>query len=215
MPEIFEKLRNHLPEFIFNQLGKAIRNGNCTPEQYKNRVNHFLSQCAHESQNFTRLTENLNYSYEGLLKTFKKYFTPITAAECAHQPEKIANIVYGGRLGNTEPGDGWKFRGRGCLQITGRENYHAFQNMLWVQQNELSEDDFNIILGNPDIVATDYALLSATWFFDKNNIWDICDEGNDNLTIRKVTRRINGGFVGLDERIKLFRKFESILNTGL
>lgn len=212
MPIDLSKLENHLPKFIYDQLPNAIRNGEVTDEQYKNRLTHFISQCAHESQNFTRLTENLNYSYEGLLKTFKKYFTPTEAADYAHQPERIANRIYASRMGNGDEssGDGFRFRGRGALQLTGKQNYYDLDNFI-----HNSNTSYFGVVAKPELVATDYALLSATWFFDKNNIWQECDYGGDDNRIKVITRMINGGIKGLDERIKLFRKFEQILNSSL
>jgi len=169
------------------------------------RLAHFLAQCSHESANFTALRENLNYSADGLRKIFGKYFpTDALAAQYARQPEKIANRVYSSRMGNGDEasGDGFKFRGRGYIQLTGKENYAAFDKIV--------EED---ILANPDLVATKYPLLSAAFFFNKNNLWAICDKGDSIDVVTMVTKRVNGGTHGLEDRINKFRLFNSSLNA--
>jgi len=169
------------------------------------RLAHFLAQCAHESGNFTAVKENLNYSADGLRKIFGKYFpTDALAAQYARQPEKIANRVYASRMGNGNEasGDGFKFRGRGYIQLTGKENYAAFDKIV--------EED---ILANPDLVATKYPLLSAAFFFNKNGLWAICDKGDSIDIVTMVTKRVNGGTHGLEDRITKFRLFNSSLNS--
>ena len=167
------------------------------------KLSHFLSQCAHESGNFKFLNENLNYSADGLRKIFPKYFPTIEAAnKYARQPEKIANKVYGGRMGNGDEasGDGYKFRGRGFIQLTGKHNYAAFDKFV--------DDD---IMANPDLVATKYPLTSAAFFFHKNKLWDICDKGHSHDVVLAVTKRVNGGVHGLEERQKNFDFFHNTL----
>jgi putative chitinase len=167
------------------------------------KLSHFLSQCAHESGNFKFLNENLNYSADGLRKIFPKYFPTLEAAnKYARQPEKIANKVYGGRMGNGDEasGDGFKFRGRGYIQLTGKDNYAAFDKFV--------DDD---ILANPDLVATKYPLMSAAFFFHKNKLWDICDKGHTHDVVVAVTKRVNGGVHGLEERQKNFDFFHNTL----
>jgi putative chitinase len=169
------------------------------------RLAHFLAQCAHESGNFTAVKENLNYSADGLRKIFGKYFpTDALAAQYARQPEKIANRVYASRMGNGDEasGDGFKFRGRGYIQLTGKENYTAFDKIV--------EED---ILANPDLVATKYPLLSAAFFFNKNGLWAICDKGDSIDVVTMVTKRVNGGTHGIEDRIAKFRLFNSSLNS--
>jgi putative chitinase len=163
------------------------------------RAIHFFAQCAHETGNFRKFEENLNYSADGLRTVFRKYFTPAQAAQYARQPERIANRVYGNRMGNgpEESGDGWKFRGRGALQLTGRNNYQLFS--AYVDDAEILED--------PAPVATAYAFDSALYFFGKNNLWQICDNGTDDAAIKTLTKRINGGTNGLEHRTELTRKF--------
>ena len=167
------------------------------------RLSHFLSQCAHESGNFKFVRENLNYSADGLRKIFPKYFPTIEAAnKYARQPEKIANKVYGGRMGNGDEasGDGFKFRGRGYIQLTGKDNYAAFDKFV--------DDD---IMANPDLVATKYPLTSAAFFFHKNKLWDVCDKGHGDDIVLAVTKRVNGGTHGLADRQEKFDLFHSTL----
>ena len=163
------------------------------------RAAHFFGQTGHETAAFKLFSENLNYSANGLSKIFGKYFPGDLEEEYARKPEKIASRVYGNRMGNgdEESGDGWKFRGRGALQLTGKNNYTAFAKYLNRPE----------ILDNPDLVATEYAFESAMFFFDKNNLWSICDKGIDSNTITKLTRRINGGTNGLDHRKLLTLKY--------
>lgn len=167
------------------------------------RLSHFLSQCAHESGNFKFLKENLNYSADGLRKVFPKYFPTLEAAnKYAKQPEKIANKVYGSRMGNGDEasGDGFKFRGRGYIQLTGKDNYAAFDKFV--------DDD---IMTDPDLVATKYPLTSAAFFFHKNNLWSVCDKGHSHDVVVSVTKRVNGGINGLDDRQKNFDFFYGTL----
>lgn len=167
------------------------------------RLAHFLAQCAHESANFTALRENLNYSAQSLRKVFGKYFpTDALANAYARQPEKIANRVYGGRMGNGDEasGDGFKFRGRGYIQLTGKSNYKLFGDFIG--------DD---LIANPDLVATKYPLTSAGFFFQKNVLWAICDRGANDDIVTSVTRRVNGGTHGLEDRIAKFKKYHQLL----
>lgn len=163
----------------------------------KIRLAHFLSQASHESGYFLITTENLNYSATGLVATFPKYFTSETALSYARQPEKIANHVYANRMGNGDEnsGDGWKFRGRGFIQLTGFNNYNAFDATV--------HDD---VIKQPELVATKYALISGAWFFQVNKINQISDLGSSVAVITAVTKRVNGGLNGLHERIQLFQK---------
>jgi len=167
------------------------------------RAAHFFGQTSHETNEFLIFTENLNYSESGLKTTFGKYFPGNLASQYARQPEKIANRVYANRMGNgnENSGDGWKFRGRGAIQLTGRENYLAFSK--YINKPE--------IMVNPDLVSNEYAFESALFFFDKNKLWNICDGGIDKNTILKLTQRINGGTNGLSDResktIKYYRYY--------
>lgn len=160
---------------------------------------HFFGQVSHESGNFRLYSENLNYSKSGLLKTFRKYFNSTSAAAYARKPEKIANRVYANRMGNgpESSGDGWKYRGRGALQLTGKNNYQAFSDYLKKPE----------IMTNPDLVATEYSFDSAKFFFHRNKLWTICNKGISSTVITSLTRRINGGTNGLADRIKKTQKY--------
>ena len=163
------------------------------------RASHFFAQTSHETGGFKAFSENLNYSSHGLKNIFKKYFPHNLSESYARNPEKIANRVYGNRMGNGDEasGDGWKFRGRGALQLTGKNNYEAFAKYLNNPE----------ILENPDLVATKYSFDSAMFFFDRNKLWDICDKGINDPTILSLTKRINGGTHGLEDRIKKTKKY--------
>ena len=167
------------------------------------RLAHFLAQCALESANFTAVVENLNYSAQRLLQIFPKYFRNADVNAYARNPQKIGSRVYANRMGNgDEPsGDGFKYRGRGYIQLTGKNNYQAFSGFI-------GED----CVANPDLVATTYPLASAAFFFDSNNIWAICDRGADDATVTSVTKRVNGGTHGLADRIQYFKKFFAALS---
>jgi putative chitinase len=194
-----EALRGHIPDAVLAQIPDTAAKFNITTNL---RLAHFLSQCGHESGNFTAIKENLNYSADGLLKIFPKYFNTGINASYARQPEKIANRVYANRMGNGDEasGDGYRFRGRGYIQLTGKQNYTAFGKSI-------GED----ILSNPDLVATKYPLASAAFFFNNNNLWTICDKGADEATVTAVTKRVNGGTIGLSDRLKHFNEFYSLL----
>lgn len=189
------KVRHKIPIQVYDELVDVVQTFDISNPF---RLAHFLAQCAHESGNFKFTRENLNYSEIGLLNVFPKYFDKNTAKLYARKPEQIANIVYECRLGNgnRNTGDGYKFRGRGYLQLTGRVNYKAFGDFIGVD-----------LISNPDLVATKYALTSAAWFFEKKGLWKICDQGVDEPTIVAVTKRVNGGTNGLKDRISKTKVF--------
>lgn len=165
-----------------------------------NRAAHFFAQTAHESGGFKAFSENLNYSAKGLRGIFGKYFpTDLSAQMYARQPERIANRVYANRMGNgpESSGDGWKYRGRGALQLTGKFSYQEFADYI-------GRPD---IMKNPDLVATELCFESALWFFDKNKLWSICDKGVNESAILALTKRINGGTHGLDDRRAKTKKY--------
>lgn len=171
------------------------------------RAAHFFAQTNHESGGFAKFSENLNYSAKGLRGVFGKYFpSDALATQYERKPEKIANRVYANRMGNGDEasGDGWKYRGRGALQLTGKDNYRAFSQYLGKPE----------ILSNPDLVATTYTFESALWFFEKNKLWAICDRGVTDETILLLTKRINGGTHGLDDRSRKTKKYYGILSGG-
>ena len=164
------------------------------------RAAHFFAQTAHETGNFKAFSENLFYSASGLVSVFPKYFKSLDEAKpYEKQPEKIANKVYGNRMGNGDEasGQGFNFRGRGALQLTGKSNYEAFSKFLNKPE----------ILTNPDLVANDYSFESALYFFEKNGLWAICDKGVNDDTILALTKKINGGTNGLDHRKELTKKY--------
>jgi len=195
-----DKLKGHIPDAVIAMIpDTAAKFQINTPL----RLAHFLAQCGHESGGFKATQENLNYSAKGLAGIFKKYFpTEAAAAPYARQPQKIASKVYGGRMGNGNEasGEGYKFRGRGYIQLTGKENYTAFGKSI-------GED----IISNPDVVASKYALLSAAWFFSKNGLHKMADEGASDTVVTKITKRVNGGTIGLPDRIKHFKEYYHLL----
>jgi len=169
-----------------------------------NRAAHFFAQTAHESGNFKAFSENLNYGAKGLRGIFRKYFpTDALAKAYERKPAKIANRVYGNRMGNGDEasGEGFAFRGRGALQLTGKFNYSEFAKYV-------NRPD---IMDNPDLVATELAFESALWFFDKNKLWSICDQGINDAAILALTKRINGGTHGLDDRKLKTKKYAAWL----
>jgi putative chitinase len=196
-----EKLKGHIPDTVIAQIpDTAAKFEINTPL----RLAHFLAQCGHESGGFRLTKENLNYSAKGLNGTFKKYFPTLeSAVPYERKPEKIANKVYGNRMGNgpESSGEGAKFCGRGYIQLTGKDNYTAFGKSI-------NED----MTANPDKVASSYALLSAAWFFSKNGLNKMADEGSSDLVVTKITKRVNGGTIGLPDRIKHFKEYYSLLS---
>ena len=194
------KLKGHIPDTVIAQLPDTIAKFELNTPL---RLAHFLAQAGHESGGFKAVNENLNYGAKGLLGIFKKYFpTPEKAALYERKPEKIANLVYGGRMGNgpETSGEGYKYRGRGYIQLTGKDNYKAFD--LVVAEN---------ITENPDLVATKYPLLSAAWFFHKNGLHKIADKGATDAIVTEVTKRVNGGTIGLPDRLKHFKEYHDLL----
>ena len=167
------------------------------------RAAHFFAQTSHETGGFKAFSENLNYSAQGLQGIFGKYFPGTLEESYARQPEKIANRVYADRMGNGNEasGDGWTFRGRGALQLTGKANYEAFAKYL----------NTNEVIENPDLVATKYSFDSAMFFFEKNKLWTICDKGINDAAILELTKRINGGTHGLEDRkTKTYKYYEYV-----
>ena len=193
------KLKGHIPDVVLSQIDETAKKFNITTNL---RLSHFLAQCAHESGNFRAVTENLHYSADSLKRVFGKYFPGNLAESYAKQPEKIASRVYGGRMGNGDEStkEGFKFRGRGYIQLTGKNNYSNFSKFV-------GED----CVANPDLVATKYPLASAAYFFDANGLWGICDKGAEDVVVKTVTKRVNGGDNGLSDRLKHFKEFYNLL----
>ena len=157
------------------------------------RAAHFFGQTAHETGGFKAFNENLNYGAKGLRGIFGKYFpTDAVAAQYERKPQAIANRVYANRMGNgaEQSGDGWRYRGRGALQLTGKDNYAAFAKYC-------NRPD---VMTNPDLVATELAFESAMFFFERNKLWTLCDQGVTDAAILAITKKVNGGTHGLDDR---------------
>jgi putative chitinase len=201
-----EKLKGHVPDSVITQIPGVMQKFEINTPL---RLAHFLAQCGHESGGFKLTKENLNYSAKGLMGIFKKYFikadkTPDTAKAALYErkPEKIANLVYANRMGNgpEASGDGAKYCGRGFIQLTGKTNYQAFFKSIGADINT-----------DPTLVATQYPLASAAWFFNKNGLHKIADGGATDAIVTSITKRVNGGTIGLDDRIKHFNEFYALL----
>jgi len=195
-----DKLKGHIPEAVISQIPAVMEKFQINTPL---RLAHFLAQCGHESGGFRLTKENLNYSAKGLMGIFKKYFpTEALANQYARKPEKIANKVYGGRMGNgpEASGDGAKYCGRGYIQLTGKDNYTAFGKSI--------NEDLTV---DPTVVAGKYALLSAAWFFHKNGLHKLADGGATDAVVTQITKRVNGGTIGLADRIKHFKEYHALL----
>ena len=194
-------LAGRIPDTVIAQIPDAAKDFGITSNL---RLAHFLAQCALESMNFTAVVENLNYSAQRLLQVFPKYFRNVDVNAYARNPQKIGSRVYANRMGNGDEasGDGFKYRGRGYIQLTGTNNYRAFSGFI-------GED----CVANPDLVATTYPLASAAFYFSSNNLWPICDQGTSDAVVRKVSVRVNGADPpnGLAERLQNFKKFRQAL----
>ncbi|MEY3881630.1 MAG: hypothetical protein RIQ94_2426 [Pseudomonadota bacterium] len=195
-------LRGHVPDDVIKQIPDAAAKFHITTPL---RLAHFLAQCAHESGQFKVLSENLNYSAQGLRKIFPHRFSNDAIANAyAHQREKIGNRAYADKNGNGNEasGEGYKFRGRGYIQLTGKSNYTGFANFI----------NDPMILTNPDLIETKYPLASAAFFFNNHpHLWLACDEGATDAVVTKVTRYVNGGVNGLSDRIRYFKKYHALL----
>ena len=195
-----DTLKGHIPDSVIAMIPEVASKFEINTPL---RLAHFLAQCGHESGGFKLTKENLNYSAKGLNGIFKKYFPTLeSAVPYERKPEKIANKVYGGRMGNgaEASGEGWKFHGRGFIQLTGKENYTAFTKSI-------GED----CIANPDLVASKYALASAAWFFNKNGLHKMADGGATDAVVTSITKRVNGGTIGLPDRIKHFKEYYNLL----
>lgn len=175
------------------------------------RVMAFLATIGHESGQLKYVVENLNYSAAGLMKTWPARFpTEATANEYARNPEKIANNVYAGRMGNTSPGDGWKYRGRGLIQLTGKSNYSL-----------ATEEMYSLPLGvdfvlEPELIATpEYATQSAGWFWYRNGLNELADKlttANEYEAFKVIVKKVNGGTIGLEDRWKLYQNAKKVIS---
>ncbi|MCP4627464.1 MAG: glycoside hydrolase family 19 protein [bacterium] len=194
-----KKLEGHIPDAVITQIPDCLAKFDINTSL---RLAHFLAQCGHESGGFKLTGENLNYSADALKRVFKKYFPDNLADSYARQPQKIASRVYANRMdnGDEESGDGWTYRGRGYIQLTGKADYTAF--------NAGMDED---ILADPDLVAEKYPLLSAAWYWGKRKLNNLADQGSSDDTVKKITKKVNGGTIGLKDRIKHFKEYYSIL----
>ena len=194
------KLKGHVPDSVIAQLPDTMAKFEINTPL---RLAHFLAQAGHESGNFRLVKENLNYSAKGLNGIFKKYFPTLESAlPYERKPEKIANKVYANRMGNGDEasGDGAKHCGRGFIQLTGKTNYQTFFKSIGLPVDS-----------DPNLVATQYPLFSAAWFWNKNGLNKISDQGSTDLVVTQNTKKVNGGTIGLDDRIKHFKEFFAIL----
>ena len=195
-----EKLKGHIPDSVIAQIPSIETKFEINTPL---RLAHFLAQCGHESGGFKVVKENLNYGAKGLRSIFGKYFpTDALALAYERKPEKIANKVYANRMlnGDEASGDGFKFFGRGYIQLTGKENYTNFGKAIGID-----------LTATPDLVATQYPLLSAAWFFHKNGLHKLADAGATEAAVTSVTKRVNGGVIGLTDRIKHFNEYYNLL----
>jgi putative chitinase len=194
-----EDLRDHIPLTVLVQVPETARKFDISNPL---RLSHFLAQCAHESNEFNDVFEKLNYSADRLNVIFPKHFPGNLSDSYANNPVRIASRVYANRNGNgdEESGDGYTYRGRGFIQLTGKTSYANFAEFI-------GEDT----LANPDLVATKYPLASAAFFFTSNHIWNICDRGDTAEVLIAVTKAVNGGATALAERIKHFNDYYNLL----
>ncbi|MDP3589555.1 MAG: peptidoglycan-binding protein [Methylobacter sp.] len=190
-------LKGHIPDGVIAQIPAITAITNSL------RLAHFLAQCSHESEDFTAVYEDLDYSAEALTATFPSYFPGQLSESYARNPAKIGARIYADRMGNGDEasGDGYTFRGRGYIQLTGKSNYASFGKFI-------DKDT----VANPDLVATQYPLASAGFFFNENNIWTVCDGGSADTVITAVTKKVNGGTNGLADRTKLFNQYYALLS---
>lgn len=195
-----DNLKTVIPQEVLAQIPETVETFKLNTPL---RLAHFLAQCAHESGNWRFKVENLNYSAQSLQSVFRKYFpTEALAAQHARKPQQIANRVYANRMqnGNEASGDGWRFRGRGYIQLTGKQNYTAFDAVV--------KDS---ILENPELVADKYPLLSAAWFWNANKLNALADKGATDADVTAITKRVNGGTHGLEDRLSKFKTYHRLL----
>ena len=191
LKSFFEDTKESIIDSFLDPLNKTLEHFEINST---NRIAMVLAQVGHESGGLNNTKENLNYKAQGLMNTFPKYFRDVDPEEYAHNPEKIANRVYANRMGNgnEESGDGFKFCGRGLIQLTGRDNYTRFANDIGIDLDEAVQ-----YLGTPEGAA-----MSAGWFWSKNGLNALADEGD----VVRCTKKINGGTIGLAERTALYEE---------
>jgi|LauGreDrversion4_2_1035121.scaffolds.fasta_scaffold228715_2 putative chitinase len=207
--DILQRLSGMIPDRILSDLSDAVGFWAPTADPSNTtilalRLAHFLGQCAHESDGFKRTYENLNYSAQRLKTLFPKYFPDSSTAEkYAKSGKEIASRVYAERMGNGDEasGDGFRFRGRGYLQLTGRRNYTQFSSFI----------GYDCVL-DPDAVAKKYPLVSGLFFFHDRQLWPLCDQGLCPKIIKQITLPINAGHLGLEKRIHYVQAFFEKMN---
>lgn len=195
----YSSLKTVIPPSVFDELLEVATKHKINT---KLRLAHFMAQCAHESAGFTRVEENLNYSREGMLRVFPKYFNVDNVEHYVRKPIEIASRVYANRMDNGDEDslEGWFYRGRGYMQLTGKDNYTAFDKQV----------SDNMVI-KPELVATKYPLLSAAWFWNERRLNDVADKGSDQNIVASVTKVINGGYHGLEDRQGRFGKYYALL----
>jgi putative chitinase len=196
------KLQDNIPADIYSQIQGVADTFSINSNE---RLAHFLGQCNHESGGFTVFLENLNYSGSALWALFHTHFETSAEAETfARQPERIANRIYASRMGNSDEdsGDGWRYRGKGCIQLTGKSNHDAFFSTMDLDSNT-----------DPMLICTNYPLLSAAWFWNQHNLNNVADNGIDTATITTITKKINGGTLGLDDRAAKTNSYFALLSN--
>lgn len=194
------KLRDRLPAVIFNQLPEIV---DIYGINTRSRLIHFMAQCHHESAGFKEMIENLNYSGIVLNANFCSHFKGREEAlSFSKQPYRIANRIYADRMGNgnESSGDGWKYRGKGCIQITGKANTETFFKSVGIDA-----------ASDPMLIVSDYPLISAAWFWEKHNLNQLADSANYNA-VKAITKVINGGVNGLEDRIKWFDYYSTLVS---
>lgn len=196
------KLKGKVPAGVLAALPRVVEAFQINSDL---RLAHFLAQCGHESAGFTATSESLNYSADALKKTFAKYFPDDLANRYARQPAKVGARVYANRMGNGDEasGEGYVYRGRGYLQITGKANYARLAKGLAID-----------LLTSPDLVASEFPLLSAAWFWNSRNLNQLADHGAGNDAVTAITKIINGGKNGLADRIVRFNKLLAAIRQG-
>ena len=200
---MLSKLKQHVPEELLVQIDACIVQFDMFDINSPLRMAHFLGQCHYESAGFKIVKENLNYSAEALKKVFGKYFSDIDPELYAHQPEKIAARVYANRMGNGDEAskEGFKYLGRGYIQLTGKDNYIEFGEFIKDAE----------VVNDPELLCTKYSLASAGWYWVKNKISIIADGGINDETIVTITKVIDGGTNGLEERKKYCNQYYQLL----
>jgi putative chitinase len=196
-----QKLKTHIPDSVLGEIPLIASKFEINTIL---RLSHFLGQCSEESGKFTKTSENLNYSAERLLQIWPKHFTAIIAKKYAHSPQTLGAYIYANKLGNGDEAskEGWAYRGRGYIQLTGKVNYSAFAAVI-----------DPTIIANPDLVSTKYPLASAAWFFQKNHLNTIADTGMTTDVLTHITKIVNGGILGLSDRIIYANNFYKLLSV--